>query len=469
MRQPAVAVTLENRLPAQLPASTRTAVVIIGTASVDGAAPLGLELRVGADVHAVAAFGMPRFDVTPRRSGFWAVVPVVAAGEEVALSARIRGADGAWSERPLGSIPVVPGPVSRPGSEQGPIVVLLATYNPIPALFRAQIASLQTQTDPDWVCLISDDGSAPESFAQVRALVADDPRFSVSAPEAPLGFYRNFERLLTLVPSSAKLIALCDQDDVWHPDKLATLREAIGDAGLAYCDMRLVDAGGRVLSETLWKGRANNHSNLASMMIAGTVTGAATVLTPTVAARALPFPDSPGIEFHDHWLSLVALALGEVRYVPRALQDYVQHPAAILGSQSGRVLEPRRLATLRPRELRAAYFLGYLPVRVRALTLLARCGDELSPAKRRALQRYLDCERSWWALLWLLVRPLRALGGGTETLGSEWEIALGVIWRRLAGWVAQRRRWPDRLLLDCRFPAPPIWRQRRLQRWRSRF
>jgi hypothetical protein len=445
-------------------------VVLIGTASIDGRAPRGLELRVGDEVHPVDAVGMPRFDASPRRSGFWAVVPVRAQGGEVAVSARLCGADGTWYERPLGAIavlaPATAGAADAPG---GTIAVLLATYNPDLDLLAAQIASLRAQTDTGWVCLISDDCSAPDSYAEVCALVAGDPRFTVSRAEAPLGFYRNFERLLGLAPASAGLLALCDQDDVWHPDKLATLRAAIGGAGLVYCDMRLVDAGGRVLRDTMWEGRANNATSLASMLIAGTVTGAATMLTPRVAARALPFPDSPGIEFHDHWLSLVALALGEVRYVPRALQDYVQHPAAVLGSQSGRVYADRRGATLRPRELRAAYFLGYLPVRVRALTLLARCGDELSPAKRRALERHLDCEHRLGALLWLLARPLRALGGRTETLGSEWEIALGVIWRRLAGWVARRPGWPDRLLLDCRFPDPPIWRQRRLQRWRSRF
>ena len=89
-------------------------------------------------------------------------------------------------------------------------------------------------------------------------------------------------------------VALCDQDDRWHPEKLAVLREAIGGAGLVYSDQRLVDADGRVLRDTLWHGRRNNHTDLTSMLVANTITGAAMMLRREVAELALPFPDTPG-------------------------------------------------------------------------------------------------------------------------------------------------------------------------------
>jgi hypothetical protein len=188
-----------------------------------------------------------------------------------------------------------------------------------------------------------------------------------------------------------------------------------------------------------------------------------------VADRALPFPDCPGLEFHDHWLALVALASGRVEYVDRPLYDYVQHRRAIVGKGPDRGRQ-RRLVVGKPRlrEWRAAYFLGYVPGAIRARTLLLRCSGRLTPAKRRGLERYLAAGHTAVGLAWFLARPARLLIGRTETLGGEWEIARGIVWAHLARLVARVPRWPDRLTLDTRFPNPPHFEQKRLRRWRER-
>ena len=103
----------------------------------------------------------------------------------------------------------------------------MATYEPPLDLFARQIESIRAQTHRDWVCVIRDDGSSPERLRRrSREVVGDDPRFVVSRSPRRLGFYRNFERALALAPAGARYVALADQDDVWHPDKLATLRRA---------------------------------------------------------------------------------------------------------------------------------------------------------------------------------------------------------------------------------------------------
>ena len=472
MPEPDIAVQLESALPGALTDAIPTAIFCLGSASIDGAPAAGLALLVDGVPQSLGAQSMPRFDLSPRRSGFWAVIDVTPRAPELTLALALSDAAGRVVERELARIPVAalePGlPASQPAARETPIVVCMATHNPPPELFAAQLRSLRAQVGVDWTCVISDDASEPDSYAALLAAVGDDPRFRVSHSPERLGFYRNFERALGLIPPDAALVALADQDDVWHPDKLATLAAAIGDCTVAYSDMRLVDTHGTVLADTLWRGRANNPDNLASLLIAPSITGAAMLLRRDVVAASLPFPDSPGIEFHDHWLSLVALACGDIAYVPRPLYDYVQHAGAVVGQHSGTRLASAWREGLRIRHWRAAYFLGYVPGQVRARTLLARCGDHLSPAKARALRRYLACESSLPALAWLLLRPLRALSGANETLGSEWELARGLLWRWAAGWVAARRGWPERLLLDCRFPDPPLWRQRRLQRWRAR-
>jgi len=482
---------LESPLPASLPADRPTAVYLTGTAC----RPASLRFLIDGAAQRPAAFAMPRFDVPCRRSGFWGVVDVrPRAGQDaVIVEAELAEHDGARSRVRLGEIPIAAAPAPRPAPVAGELIAIcLGTYEPDPAMLAAQIESIRAQSDPGWVCIVSDDHSSPERYAALEALVEGDARFRLHRLPQRAGFYRNFEHALTLAPPEASLVALCDQDDVWHPDKLAVLRGSLGIAQLVYSDMRLIDESGRVMRETIWRGRANNTTNLLSMLVANTVTGSASLMRREVVQRALPFPDSPGLEFHDHWLALVALASGELTYVDRPLYDYRQHAAAVVGMVAG---EPaagergpaaaargpgdraRRLRTIRPRaprphaprmrEWRAAYFLGYVPGEMRARTLLLRCGDALTADKRRGLERYLAAGRTLPGLLWFLARPLRALGGRSETLGAEWEIARGIVWRCLAGLVARLPGWPERLLLDTRFPDPPVFEHRRLRRWRE--
>jgi hypothetical protein len=312
--------------------------------------------------------------------------------------------------------------------------------------------------------VISDDGSGPEHVARIERAVAGDDRFSVHRGER-LGFYRNFERALALAPPEAALIALCDQDDRWAPDKLATLRAALGSAGLVYSDQRLVDAAGRVLRDSMWVGRRNNHTDLASLLVANSVTGAAALLRREIAELARPFPDTPGIQFHDHWLGLVALAAGDVAYVDRPLYDYVQHAGAVFGEVSEQ--RPARVRRLL-RGGRGAYFLGYTSRVVQAEVLLARCEGRIAPGKRRALRRFAAAERAPAAFAWLALRPLRVLARRDETLGSESELARGIAWRWAVAALAAAAARLGRPAGDASFPDPLAFEQRRLRRWRAR-
>jgi glycosyltransferase involved in cell wall biosynthesis len=469
-------VRLESPLPTWLQAGTASGVYFAGAAT-DGERPVqALSLLIDGRPHQVSMVGMPRFDVPERRGGFWttAGVRVPVGASEVVVEAQASGRSGASDAIELARIPVRPSRASERldgPPEARTIAICMATYRPDPALLRAQIDSIRAQSDTNWTCLISDDFSEPEWYEQILQIVGDDPRFSVSRASEWIGFYRNFERALTLVPPEARLIALSDQDDVWHPDKLATLRASIGSAALAYSDQRLTDPGGQVLRDTMWVGRSNNSTSIASMLVANTVTGAAMLIRRDVVERALPFPECPGMQFHDQWLALVALASGRLHYVDRPLYDYVQHGGAILGRVVGRgVGDPvrRRLRMPRMRDWRGAYFLGYLPGRMRAQTLLMRCSDTLTASERRGLELYMRADSSPLAFLWLVGRPLRMLLGRTETRGGEWELAVGVVWRWLAWIVAAVPFWPDRYLLDTSFPEPLSFAQKRLGRWRER-
>jgi glycosyltransferase involved in cell wall biosynthesis len=480
---PGLTVRMDTRLPSSLPVGRGTAIFCSGACFHGSEAIRALELVVDGKPHRPAAWRMPRLDLFELsngdgrwyRSGFWAVVPIDAHDRpgRAELSMRARLAEGRELIAPIGQIEIVePGrPASHghiPGrGDQGLIAICMATFNPDTRLFRRQIDSLRAQTDEHWICLISDDCSSPERFADITAAVADDPRFVVSRSPQNLGPYRNFERALEMVPAGADLVTLCDQDDRWYPEKLRVLRDALGSAQLVYSDQRLVDAEDRVLRDTLWSERRNNHTNLASLLIANSVTGAATLFRRELAELARPFPDPPGLQFHDHWIALVALATGQIAYVDRPLYDYVQHEHAVFG-QAGEHRSSARRRSLR--RGRAAYFYGYLARAVLAQALVARCSGLLTARKRRTLERFLAGANRPLAFAWLATRPLRGLIGANETLGTEAELAGGIVWRHLVRALVARRRVPGRLPVEAACPPLELETlgQSRLARWRTR-
>ena len=213
-----------------------------------------------------------------------------------------------------------------------PLAICLTTYNPDLTLFRRQIDSLRAQTVREWTCFVQDDRSRPEVFAEIERVCGADPRFVVARNAVNLGFYRNFERCLRNVPASAKWVALCDQDDEWYPDKLARgLERLTGDVQLVYSDMRLVDVERRPISDTYWAKRRNNYRSLATLLVANTVTGAASIFRRAVLDKALPFPAYVESSFHDHWLAVVSMLLGGLDYIDAPLYDYTQHGRNVIG------------------------------------------------------------------------------------------------------------------------------------------
>ncbi|MDP7156473.1 MAG: glycosyltransferase, partial [Arenicellales bacterium] len=198
--------------------------------------------------------------------------------------------------------------------------------------FRRQINSIKNQTYRDWVCFISDDGSGVEHQSTIREFCGDDDRFKISFFNQNHGFYHNFERGLRSLEGKFDFVALSDQDDYWYPEKLQGLVDEMDDkTSLVYSDMRIVTDSGDLISETYWRNRKNNYQRLDVLMSANTVTGAATLFRAEMLEKILPFPKKIGDAFHDHWIAIVGITQGELKYINAPLYDYYQHTENIIG------------------------------------------------------------------------------------------------------------------------------------------
>jgi GT2 family glycosyltransferase len=337
----------------------------------------------------------------------------------------------------------------------------MATHEPSLPLFRRQVESLCGQTHRNWFCVVSDDCTSPQRFREIEAELAGDPRFAVSRSPHRIGFYRNFERALSMAPAAADYVALADQDDRWDPDKLETLVHEIGEAQLAYSDARIVDSNGELLADTYWERRRNNHEDIASVLVANSVTGAASLFRRELLDYALPFPPDQFHHFHDHWLGLTAVALGEIKFVSRPLYDYVQHGGAVLGHADAnrmtglgeRLRGWRRPLRERVRLWRLTYFVDACRLLQFATILELRCGEAMPSGKLRVLRRFMRADRSLPPLAWLAARATREFAGKPETLGAELGLLFGFAWRHVVAASVRGGAPPRRLRLDTRPPA----------------
>jgi glycosyltransferase involved in cell wall biosynthesis len=334
-----------------------------------------------------------------------------------------------------------------PAQGQEPLVgICLATYEPRADLFLRQVESIREQRHQAFVCVVADDGSSRDVWDRIQEIVADDARFLCSRAPSRLGFYRNFERCLGLIPRDADFIAFADQDDFWHREKLSTLVDAITKtaAALVFSDMRLVDDSGQLLSSTFWAHAQNNTTRLDDLLLTNTVTGASSLFRRELVDVALPFPPDVAGSYHDHWIACVALATDGISYVDAPLYDYVQHSS----NASGRVVLSGRYEGGLGRILRRALLSPWLTTRrgfshasttyrndalrleLFARTLENRMGDRLRPRDAKVVRRAARVLESPEAFFWLLGRSLRDIHGRGVTLGTENNLLKTILWRR---------------------------------------
>ena len=440
-----------------------------------------MSIAVGEVSHPVKSFRMarcyglenePASRGTTRSSecdGFWSIVPLPQIAERTTTHLSIQATlqNGETCLERVTPISLEPAyqrcQVNRrlyPRRDDEPLIAIcMATYNPRVDLFAKQIQSITDQTHSNWICIISDDNSEPEIRQQMQRILSRDERFSIEVAPSRLGFYRNFERCMALVPEEAEFVALSDQDDYWHPDKLTVLRSQLEDnTTLVYSDMNIVDDKGNLKSKTFWTTRRNNYTDMASLIFGNTITGAASLFSRRLLTYILPFPRRIGEGYHDHWLACVALAMGSVKYVNRPLYDYVQHSGNLVGHYAPEDETAwRRLTAILKKPIdfltyvthaktriqrdlersRRTYFDELLKAKLICTILDIRCGPYLSGAKQRTIRRIIGIDESFTAPMWLAIRCLRNMGRLSATLGAENRINGAIWWRKF--WTLRSR------------------------------
>ncbi len=215
--------------------------------------------------------------------------------------------------------------------ERVKISIALATYNGsryLPEL----LASLTSQNDLPYELVVSDDNST-DTTPQIIAGFAEHAPFPVRlhVNEENIGYPDNF--LATANRCRGNVVAFCDQDDIWHSNKIELVSatfEKNQEAVLVCHYARVVDKDGN------WLGRKFPRDDRAEsyrppLLPLTFFPGFTLSVRKSLLAAADPAvrPDGghwqPGPLAHDAWLWMIASCVGDVTVLPDQLVSWRQH------------------------------------------------------------------------------------------------------------------------------------------------
>jgi glycosyltransferase involved in cell wall biosynthesis len=238
--------------------------------------------------------------------------------------------------------------------------VALATYNGARFVER-QVASILAQSrTPDRI-VVTDDASDDDTVSRVslaleQAVAGSDVDVIVTRNAERVGAVGNFERALRTIGTD--VVFLCDQDDRWRPDKVASLLDVLlrdSKTVMAFSDGRLVDGDDAPVPGTVWDRTGFDertqrhwlHGDPFDLLLRRTVTpGASMAIRHSLLTSALPLPHSA---WHDDWLMLLATAGGTVGFTAEPLFDYRLHDSNAVGLTQESALDRLNRRTSMPR------------------------------------------------------------------------------------------------------------------------
>lgn len=266
------------------------------------------------------------------------------------------------------------------------VSVALGAHNGA-SYIEEQLHSILGQQPPPFELILSDDAStdATVAIAETVARAYPDTHLRLLRNPTALGVTANFEQAMRA--TTGDVIALSDQDDRWHPGRVATLLAVFDsnpDILVVASDAALIDGDGAPLGQTLLgavevssaeRADINSDSAFAALLRRNLLTGATMAVRREVLERAVPFPRS---WVHDEWIAAIAASMGGIRLIDDQLIDYRQHGGNQIGARRLSIID--KLRRLRePRVARNARLLA------RAEALAGRLEHEpfLTEARRK--------------------------------------------------------------------------------------
>ncbi len=213
------------------------------------------------------------------------------------------------------------------------IQILMSSYNG-EEYIRKQLDSIINQ-DTEVSLLIRDDGSSDSTIDIIREYT-EKYNFIKLVAGNNLGVIKSFFELFRLADNDADYFALCDQDDIWFPDKMrraaAALDSLSSDKPLLYAaEQTLIDAEDNVLSVSMLK--VNKRPGFGNSVVENIATGCTCMFNKRMLELLRGYEPDYTV-MHDWWIYMLAASMGEVYYDTEPCMYYRQHGNNTMGSRT---------------------------------------------------------------------------------------------------------------------------------------
>ena len=303
--------------------------------------------------------------------------------------------------------------------------ILLAAYNGEKYIGQ-MIESILAQDFQDWQLVVSDDQSRDGTPAILEDYAKRYPDRIIHY-RSGLHFGNaqgHFLHLLDRFPD-APYIMFCDQDDVWHREKVSGTLEKMKEIeepsvpAVVHTDLRVVDGQLREMAPSFlaYSGLSGNRLELKHLLVQNVVTGCTMMVNRPLAELANAHRPEGAVLMHDWWLAMIGAALGKTGFWDQATIDYRQHGGNTVGAKDARSLS-YILKKIRNDGVRKAMEDTYDQAEV----FLETFGELMTPEQRRTVADYAALKHRG-----PLARRVGFLKGGYYKYGLQ-RIAAQFLW-----------------------------------------
>lgn len=297
------------------------------------------------------------------------------------------------------------------------VAVIMAAYNG-EKFIAEQIDSILDNSFTDIELHICDDGSTDRT-EQIASVYVDKypDKIHYHKNEKNLGVIRNF--LYGLIYADCPYYMFSDQDDVWEKDKiLHTLDKMKSEENshmaaegreipiAVFGDAYMVDGELRSMNSTFQKlsNLTPADTGLPHVLVENAVIGCTLMINRCLRNKLQTVPEQ--VRMHDHWIAIMAAALGRLVYLDEPLLKYRQHGNNTLGGASDISYATSNLGRIK--KIKAGVWDSYY----QAGAFLDCFENELTEEQKSVLSYFADIPNHNW-----FVRKYRILHGGFYKTG----------------------------------------------------
>ena len=296
------------------------------------------------------------------------------------------------------------------------LAILLSAYNG-EQFIADQIDSLLQQTVQDFHIYISDDCSTDSTYEIIQSYCDRYPEKITATRNAHNSGGARHNAIRLMIERRADYLMLCDQDDVWLPDKIALTLAKLKDMESAYgidtplmvhTDLEVVDEQLQTIQTSFWAAMNSNSrkNKLHNLIIQNIITGCTVMYNRALANLICEEPEF--MIMHDWWLGLVATTFGHIEPLYDRTIKYRQHAHNDIGAKDVRTLGYKFNRLLNYGEVKHAVNMTYQ----QAESFLKMYRERLTAEQIRLLSEYSAIPNHNKLMKWVTICRLGTFKNG---------------------------------------------------------